>query len=77
MSQPSGLRGDVKDQEACSKDTDVLHIRSHRCETFHPTILNDIFKLHARRSRVRVPIRSLNFLFSIYLILPAAPWPWG
>jgi hypothetical protein len=27
------------------------------------------------RSRVRVPMRSLNF--SIYLILPTAPWHWG
>jgi hypothetical protein len=31
--------------------------------------------LQAARSRIRFPIRSLDF--SIYLILPATLWPWG
>jgi hypothetical protein len=31
--------------------------------------------LQARRSRVRVTLRCI--FFSIYLILPAKPWPWG
>jgi hypothetical protein len=31
--------------------------------------------MKAGRSRVRVPMRSLNF--SIVLIIPAALWPWG
>jgi hypothetical protein len=37
-------------------------------------LLNDIFN-DAGRSRVRFPKRSLDV--SIYLILPAALWPWG
>jgi hypothetical protein len=32
--------------------------------------------LQAGRLQVRVAIKSLNF-FSIYLILPATPLPWG
>jgi hypothetical protein len=31
--------------------------------------------LQAARSQVRFPMKSLDF--SIELILPTAPWPWG
>jgi hypothetical protein len=33
--------------------------------------------LKAERSRVRVPMRSLIFFFSVYVILPAVPWSWA
>jgi hypothetical protein len=34
-------------------------------------------QLQAEKSRVRVPMRSLNFFLTIYLMLPAASWPWN
>jgi hypothetical protein len=33
-----------------------------------------VLELHTRRSRVRIPTRSLDFFFSIYVILPVVLW---
>jgi hypothetical protein len=48
-----------------------------KCSVFilcHVHLMFDTM-LWAGRSQVRVPMGSLNF--SVYLILLAAPWPWG
>jgi hypothetical protein len=43
--------------------------------TSRGSVVGSATTIQSRRSRVRFPMRSLDF--SIDLIFPAAPWPWS